>query len=123
MTTLNDYQDISVNADVCSLLGIAGVTHVDNNLKNQTGALIMVFRPMRIKLDITVVVSNRMVNGTWISEFAWQSYDLMFETKPVQQTQAPVLGSARFDKDQSMATLPTTIMYGLFVLVLLLVGI
>lgn len=62
-------------SQVCNDLGIGGVTHTNNTLKAQTDAILRLDEEGRdFFMEVTAVIQNREENGTFRSQYYWDSY-------------------------------------------------
>ena len=62
-------------AAVCTDLNVAGITHINNDLKSNMVIQLNVPDKMDgLVLDITAVIINRLVNETWVSEYYSSQY-------------------------------------------------
>jgi len=71
--------DTSQEAAVCTRDGIGGITHTSNVPKERTGALLQVDVPGTYDLQVTAVFRNGAdADGVWVSDWAFNSYNLQF---------------------------------------------
>ena len=77
LTVSPDLPVLEQISQVCFDEGIAGVTHLNNTDKTVTQAVIWTKQPVdSLLLEITLVVSNRIINGIFVSEYYYSSYRL-----------------------------------------------
>ncbi|GKY99656.1 hypothetical protein MPSEU_000919600 [Mayamaea pseudoterrestris] len=81
-------------AQVCSDIGIGGLTHTNNTLKETAAATLLLDDEGRdIYMEITAVIMNRQENGVTMSEYYWNSYTINVVTNSselVAATNPPV---------------------------------
>lgn len=77
LTVSRDLPILEQISQVCFDEGIGGVTHLDNTDKSHVEAVLRTNEVVSaLTLEITVVVSNRIIDGQFISEYYWSSFQL-----------------------------------------------
>jgi hypothetical protein len=77
LTVSPDLPILEQISQVCFDIGIAGVTQLNNTDITSTEAVVNTNQVVQgLTLEITLVVSNRIINGVFVSEYYWSSYQL-----------------------------------------------
>jgi len=68
-------------SQICTAIGVGGVTHTSNVEKTVAVAIVEAVEPGTYELQVTAVFDNGVddVTGTWVSEWAFDNYTLVFE--------------------------------------------